>query len=201
MEECVFRAIRQRRTIRRYTDQAVTDEQIDTLLELAMCAPSRLDGQPWHFIIVRDEELQKELADCLGLHPYLETAPVVIAVAARPKLSTTWQMDVSAAVENLLIAATAMGLGTAWVSEPDSVLWETAEEMLRAALSIPTQLELRIPILITVGYPAEERSPHGRHDRFDQNKIHYGVWGARKSGIGREELSADTIARPATGES
>lgn len=200
MEECVFKAIRQRRTIRRYTDQKVTDQQIDTLLEMAMCAPSRLNGQPWHFIVVRDKELQKELADHLGLHPYIETAPVVIAVGARPKLSTTWQMDVSAAVENLLIAATAMGLGTAWVGEPDSVLWETAEEMLHDSLHIPVQLGLRIPILITVGYPAEERPPHGREDRFDQNKIHYGVWGGRTSGIGSEELTADTIAAPSTGE-
>ncbi len=182
MEECVFNTIRKRRTIRRYTDQEVTDEQIDTLLEMAMCAPNRLNRQPWHFFVVRDKELQKALADHLGLHPYLETAPVMIAVGARPELSPTWQMDVSAAVQNLLIAATAMGLGTAWVGDPDSVLWEAAEEMLHDALHIPVHLGLRIPTLIAVGHPAEERSPHGRHDRFDPNKVHYGLWESRKLG-------------------
>lgn len=180
MEKTVLDAIRQRRTIRRYTDRDVTGEQVDTLLEMAMCAPNRLNRQPWHFVVIRDQELQTELADYLGLHPYLETAPVVIAVGARPERSTTWQMDVSAAIENMLIAATAMGLGTAWVGEPDSVLWAKAEEMLRTSLHIPTQLGVRIAALITVGYPAEEPKPHGRHDRFDPTKVHYGSWEQRR---------------------
>jgi nitroreductase len=182
MNQEVLDTIRKRRTIRRYTDQEVTDEQIDTLLEMAMSAPNRLNRQPWHFIVIRDKELQKRLADRLGLHPYLETAPVLIAVAARPSLSTTWQMDVSAAAENLLIAATAMGLGTAWAGEPDSVLWTMAEEMLHDSLHIPMQLGVRIPALIAVGYPAQERQPHGRHDRFDRTKVHYGLWESRKLG-------------------
>lgn len=182
MEETVFDVIRQRRTVRRYTDQEVTDEQIDKLLEMAMYAPNRLNRQPWHFVVIRDQELQNRLAGYLGLHPYLETAPVVIAVGARPERSPTWQMDVSAAIENMLIAATAMGLGTAWVGEPDSVLWGGAEEMLHDALHIPVQLGVRIAALITVGYPAEEPKPHGRHDRFDPTKIHYGSWEERKLG-------------------
>jgi len=182
MQDEVLNTIRKRRTIRHYTDQEIDDEQVDTLLELAMSAPNRLDRQPWHFIVIRDKELQKELADFLGLHPYLETAPVLIAAAARPKVSTTWQMDLSAAIENLLIAATAMGLGTAWVGEPDSMLWSTAEEMMHDALHIPTELGVRIPALIAVGYPAQERPPHGEHDRFDPAKVHYGVWENRKLG-------------------
>ncbi len=182
MQETVLNTIRQRRTIRHYTDQEVTDDQIDTLLEMAMCAPNRLDQQPWHFIVIRDKDLQTRLADHLGLHPYLETAPVVIAAGARPERSTTWQMDISAAIENVLIAATAMGLGTAWVGEPDTVLWTAAEEMLHDALHIPVQLGLRIPALIAVGYPAEQRPPHGRHDRFDRTKVHYGLWERRQLG-------------------
>jgi len=55
------------------------------------------------------------------IHPYLETAPVVIAVCGLPKASPTWIMDVSAATENMLLAATAMGLGAAWVGAPDTV--------------------------------------------------------------------------------
>ncbi len=142
----------------------------------------RLNRQPWHFIVIRDKDLQKKLADFLGLHPYFETAPVLIAAAARPEVSTTWRMDVSAAIENMLIAATAMGLGTAWVGEPDSMLWGMAEEMLRDALHIPTELGVRIPALIAVGYPARERPPHGKHDRFDRTKAHYGVWEGRRLG-------------------
>jgi nitroreductase len=94
-------------------------------------------------------------------------------------------MDLSAAVENMLIAATAMGLGTAWVGEPDSKVWTMAEEVMRDALHIPEELGVRIPALIAVGYPAQERPPHGRKDRFDPTKVHYGVWEGEKLG-GRE---------------
>ena len=180
MKDEVLDTIRRRRTIRRYDDRDVSAEQVDTLLEMAMSAPNRLNRQPWHFIVIRDKALQKKLADLLGLHPYLETAPLVVAAAARPELSTTWQMDLSAAVENMNIAATAMGLGTAWVGEPGSVMWTTAEEMLHDALHIPRELNVRIPALITVGYPAEERRAHGKHDRFDRTKVHYGLWEGRE---------------------
>jgi nitroreductase len=176
MSNEVLDTIRKRRTIRHYTGQEISDEQIETLLEAAMSAPNRLNHQPWHFVVIRDKRLQKRLADFLGLHPYLEEAPVLIAAAARPELSTTWMMDVSAAVENMLIAATAMGLGTAWVGEPGSTVWTMAEEVLSEALHIPTELGVRIPALIAVGYPAQERPPHGRSDRFDPTKVHYGAW-------------------------
>lgn len=182
----VLDTIRKRRTIRRFTDEDISEEIVDTLLEMGLTAPNRLNRQPWHFIVIRDKALQKRLADLLGLHPYLEKAPVLIAAAARPKVSTTWQMDISAAIENLLIAATSLGLGTSWVGEPDSVIWTMAEDMLREALHIPNQLGVRIPALIAVGHPAEERPPHGRHDRFDRTKVHYGVWEGRRLSGGEE---------------
>jgi nitroreductase len=182
MNNGVLTTIRKRRTIRHFTGGQISDEQIETLLEAAMSAPNRLNRQPWHFVVIRDKKLQTRLANFLGLHPYLEKAPVLIAVAARPELSTTWMMDVSAAIENMLIAATAVGLGTAWVGEPDSMVWTMAEEVLRDALHIPEELGVRIPALIAVGYPAQERPPHGRNDRFDPTKVHYGVWEGRELG-------------------
>jgi nitroreductase len=180
MNNGVLNTIRKRRTIRHFTEEDVSDEQIETLLEAAMSAPNRLDRQPWHFVVIRDKTLQRNIAGFLGLHPYLEKAPVLIAAAARPDLSTTWMLDVSAAVENMLIAATSMGLGTAWVGEPDSTVWVMAEEVMSDALQIPPELGVRIPALIAVGYPAEERPPHGRSDRLDPTKVHYGVWGGKK---------------------
>jgi nitroreductase len=146
---------------------------------MAMAAPNRLNRQPWHFFVIRDQELQKKLANALALHPYLESAPVVIAIGAKPELSTTWRMDVMAAIENMMVAATSMGLGTAVVANPDSTTWQTAEEMLSEALHIPPQRGVRIPALVSVGYPAEERPPHGE-ERFDPTKVHYGVWEERE---------------------
>jgi nitroreductase len=143
-----------------------------------MCAPNRLNRQPWRFVVIRDKKLQQLLADLLRIHPYLEVAPVVIAVCALPEASLTWMMDISAATENMLLAATAMGLAGTWVGEPDSVLWNMCEEMLHDALGIP--LNVRIPALVALGYPAEGLPAHGRHDRFDRTKVHYGKWGELK---------------------
>ena len=176
--EAFLDLIRKRRTIRRFTDQKVSDEQVETLLELAMCAPNRLNRQPWHFIIIRDDEVKQQLAGILRIHPYLETASAVIAVGAMPDKSPTWQMDVSAAIENMLLGATAMGLGGAWVGSPDTVLWELCEEYLCDALSITPGI--RIPALVAIGHPAQDRPPHGRHDRWDATKVHYGKWEQRK---------------------
>jgi nitroreductase len=179
MSQEVLDTIRRRRAIRHYADEEVSEEQIERLLEMAMMTPNRLNRQPWHFFVIRDQEMQKRLANVLALHPYLEWAPAVIAVGARPELSSTWRMDVMAAIENLLIAATSMGLGTALLANPDSTLWHAAEETLTEALRIPPQRGVRIPALVTVGYPAEECPAHGK-DRFDQTKVHYGVWEERE---------------------
>ena len=175
MTEEMLDLIRKRRTIRRFTDEAVSEEQIDTLLEMAMCAPNRLNQQPWHFVVIRDKELQKQIAETYQVRPYVEQASVVIAVGANPAESPTWMMDISAAAENLLLAATAMGLGGAWFGAPDTALWLETEALLREALGIPSHV--RIPTMLAIGYPAEERAPHGKHDRFVRTKVHYGRWG------------------------
>jgi nitroreductase len=170
--------IRKRRTIRRFTQEDVSEEQVETLIEMAMCAPNRLDRQPWHFVITRNKVLHRQLADLLRIHPYLEQAPVVIAVCGVPEVSPTWVMDVSAATENLLLAATAMGLGGAWIGSPDTVIWNTCEQSLHDSLGIPANV--RIPFLVVVGHPAEQPPPHGKHDRLVRTKVHYGKWHQQK---------------------
>jgi nitroreductase len=201
--DAVLNIIRKRRTIRHFSAEDVSQEQIETLLEMAMCAPNRLDRRPWHFVVIRDKALQKQLADHLRVHPYLEVAPVVIAVCGLPEVSRTWLMDVSAATENMVLAATALGLGATWVGNPGEATWDSCEKILLKALAIPygepgvmqkllrkwnrlvfgktTSLPLhdhpiRIPALVAVGHPAEEPPPHGKHDRFDETRIHYGSW-------------------------
>jgi nitroreductase len=178
MVEGMLDLIRKRRTIRRFNGDRVSEEQIETLLEMAMSAPNRLNRQPWHFVIIRDKELQKKVADTYRVHPYLEQASVLIAVGANPDESPTWLMDISAATENLLLAATALGLGGAWVGAPDTTLWDQTEALLREALGIPSHI--RIPTMVALGHPAEERPPHGKHDRFVRTKVHYGKWGKLK---------------------
>ena len=178
MTEEMLNLIRKRRTIRKFTEDNVSEEQVETLLEMAMCAPNRLNRQPWHFLVIRDKELQKQIADTYKVRPYVEQAPVVIAIGANPDESVTWMMDIAAAAENLLLAATAMGLGGAWFGAPGTVFSNQTEDLLREELSIPPHI--RIPTMLAIGHPAEERAPHGKHDRFVRTKVHYGKWGELK---------------------
>lgn len=180
MAKDVLETIRERRTTRKYADRDVADEQIETLLEMAMYAPTRLNRQPWRFVVIRDKALQKRVAEQLRIHPYLETAPVVIAVGGVPDAPPTWLMDVSAAIQNMLLAAEALGLGTAWVAAPGTSAWDTCERTLREAVGIPE--EVHLAALVAVGHPAQKMPPHEREQRFDRTKIHYGKWGNLRLG-------------------
>jgi len=171
--ECLelFRA---RRTVRRFTPQPVSPEEIEAVLEAAMYAPSRLNRQPWHFVVVQDPDVKHEIAEILRVHPYIDEAPALLVICGRPASSPTWLMDVSAATENLILAATALGLGSAWVASPGTTLWNMVEEHLRWRLHIPE--EIRVASVVALGHAAEQPARHERGERFDRLKVHHGVW-------------------------
>ncbi|MGC9398372.1 MAG: nitroreductase family protein [Anaerolineae bacterium] len=155
--------IKKRRSIRKYTDEPITDEQIKTLLEAAMAAPSANNRQPWHFIVVRDAGLKKNLAET---HPWAgmaADASVVFVVTAEE--TRHWVEDCSAATENLLLAVTALDLGAVWVAVyPD----DQREAYVRKVLEMPE--DLRVLCLVPVGYPAESK-PAGT--KYKETKVHY----------------------------
>jgi len=158
-----------RRSIRRYTDEPVTETQIKTILEAAMAAPSANNSQPWHFVVVRDRELLRQLAD---VHPYgkmLAQAAAGIAVCADPNLDPRyWVQDCSAATENLLLAITALGLGGVWLGvhpRPER------EEPIRRILRIPDKMQ--ILCLVALGHPAERKPPR---TQYDETRVHYDRW-------------------------
>lgn len=178
MDNDMLDVIRKRRTVRRFTDEDVDDEQVGTILEMAMYAPTYMNRQPWHFVVVRDKPLQNQLADTLGVRPYIQEAAVVIAVYGDPKISNTWDLDGCAAVENMLLAAVALGLGGAWAGSPGNLAWEQAEDLLRDALKVPSGF--RALSLVCLGHPAKESTPHGREDRYDKTRVHFGDWNRLK---------------------
>lgn len=174
MASPVLDVVRSRRTVRRFTDEPVTDEDVEALLEGAMYAPSRLDRRPWHLLVLRNKVLQRDIASLLRVHPYVEQAGVLVLVCARPSLSPTWLMDVSAATENMLLVAVERGLGAAWLAAPDTALWNSLETLLRSRLGIPA--DIRVPCVVSVGHPAEVPAPHDRAERVDPLRIHYDRW-------------------------
>ena len=166
-----------RTSIRQYKDQPVEDEKIDIMLKAAMAAPTAVNLQPWHFIVITDKETIGVLS---GRQP--TNAPLLIAVCGdtdkttmpdgNGKLPDFWIQDVSAATENLLLAAHALGLGAVWTAAYP-VMERTAE--VANVLNCPKNI---VPLaLVRVGYPDEAPAPK---DKFKQENISYNKFGGKK---------------------
>lgn len=162
-------ALQKRRSIRKYTEEPVSTEQIDILLHAAMSGPSACNRQTWEFYVITN----KDVLECLNgaAHYSKINAPLAIVVCgnlskALPlQLSTFWIQDCSAATENILIAATDLGLGTVWCGIHPQ---KKAEQRVREILSLP---EKHIPLnIIYVGHAAEEQ-PAG--DWYEAKKVHF----------------------------
>jgi len=160
--------IKHRRSIRKYTSEPVTEDEVRQLLEAAMAAPSANNRQPWHFVVVRDEKVKAQLAQTHPWSGMIAQAPLAIAVCGEPRRSSHWVEDTSAATENLLLAATALGLGTVWIGiHPDS----ERQAYIRKVLNIPE--EMGVLCLIAVGRPAEHKPPR---ENYDKHRVHYDRW-------------------------
>jgi len=158
-----------RRSIRQYTDEPVTEEQVRTLLEAGMNAPSANNRQPWHFIAVDERE---RLDAIMEVHPYskmLAQAPLAIIVCADITRSERyWQQDCAAATENILLAARGLGLGSVWLGVYPK---EDRTEGVTRLFDLPEHI--RPLCVIAVGHPAEEA---GRVERYDTSKVHRNQW-------------------------
>ncbi|TFG34655.1 nitroreductase family protein [Candidatus Thorarchaeota archaeon] len=149
----VIKAIRNRRSIRKYKSTEVTPEQIHTILQAGRWAPSASNKQPWHFIVIRDAGIRSQLAQA---HPYgrfMSESPVVIVVLGDPSKHPRYHLaDPHNAVQNMLLAAFAEGLSTCWMGVRDTDIEPTFRDILR----IPN--ELRVICAISVGYADQERT-------------------------------------------
>ncbi len=153
----VYEAIRQRTSVRAYKSTPVDIEKIDRILDAARRAPSGKNGQPWIFIVVTDAETRKKLVPACKNQAFLAQAPVIIVACGREeyaykKMGGYWNslpVDIGIAVEHLMLAAEAEGLGTCWIGA-------FIEEEVRAILQVPA--EVKIVALTPVGYPAAEKS-------------------------------------------
>lgn len=159
-------AIFHRTSIRKYQDRPVEPEKIEQLLRAAMAAPSAGNQQPWEFYIVTDREKLIALSECSPFAGPIKDAPlgIVVCCQANCRMPEYAQIDCSAAVENLLLEADAIGLGAVWLGiAPLKERMDAA----RNVLSIPAHLYAFA--FIACGYPAEERK---QQDRFDTVRIH-----------------------------
>ncbi len=164
-------AILGRRSIRKFLDTPVPAELEEKLLRAAMAAPSAGNQQPWHFVAVRDRERLEQLAATSPHAGMLAGAPLGIAVCGRPAglpHEHFWIQDCSAAVENLLVAAHALGLGAVWLG-----YHPRAERVAGAGRVLELPEGVVTLAVIPVGYPAESKPPAGR---YDPSRVHRDRW-------------------------
>ena len=145
----VIQAIRDRRSIRKYREEPVSENQLNQILEAGRWAPSRGNSQPWKFIVLDDSQIRKELADVIPTGKFLAQAPQGIAVTVDPKISKHPEQEGAAAIQNMLLMAHTLGLGTCWISVYGTDWAKTAANVL----GIPDE-EWLISV-ISVGHSAE----------------------------------------------
>ncbi len=148
-----LKAIRNRRSIRKYKSNDVSEQDLFTILEAGRWAPSASNKQPWHFIIIRDKEMRKKLSDIHDYGRFMKESPVVFVVLGDPSKHPRFHLaDPHQAVQNMLLAAYSLGLATCWMGVRDTNL----EPQFREVLGVPENL--RVICSISLGYGDQERS-------------------------------------------
>jgi len=164
-----------RRSIRKYVDQPIHEDQIKWMLRAAMNAPSAGDERPWKFMVITDRDKLKRVPE---FHPYSKmllgatSAILVIADPSKAKyegeLRQLWIQDCAAATQNILLSAHALGLGAVWLAVyPDP----SRLHGIRELFSIPEKM---VPFsIVSLGYPVV---PRQAVDRYDETLIHREIW-------------------------
>jgi len=169
MEKLNF--ILDRRSIRKFTDQKIDDQVITKLITAAMYAPSAVNRQPWHFVVIDQRHIMERIME---IHPYagmLRTASHAIVVCGDEQQQHDdgyWVVDCGAATENLLLAAHSLGLASCWVGLHPR---EARKKGIAELLQLPRHVQ---PFaLVALGYPAEQKP---RPERFQPEKVKHNSW-------------------------
>ncbi len=157
-----LKSIYERASVRSYTSKAVGREKLVELVKAGMAAPSAMNKQPWEFIIIEDRATLNKIGE---IKPPVGKAPAAIVVLGNTKLSGSWMLDCSAVTQNILLAATSMGLGTVWTGAYGNARFES---MLQQTLSLPEGV---MPLsVIAVGYADGKVTPK---DKYVAGKVHF----------------------------
>lgn len=174
-----YQTILSRTSVRAYTDQKVEKDKIEKLLRAAMAAPTAVNKQPWHFVVIEDKHVLEQIAEEIPTAKMAARAPLAITVCGDMEKAQDgeargfWVQDASAATENLLLAAHAMGLGAVWTGVypiKDKV------DATRALLKLP---ETIVPLgTIVIGYPKEKPLPK---DKWKPENVSYNTFSGKNT--------------------
>jgi len=175
-ENSTLATIMSRKSVRSYTEQKLTDAQIETLLKAAMAAPSGINIQPWRFIVVTDQQTKEALQADSPQRMYSQCAALFVICGETDFINRNgdkvpngnWTADCAAATENLLLAAESIGLGAVWTA---CYPYENRMNVAIDVLGIPEGVTPYC--LVPVGYPAGDEQPK---DKWKPENIHYNRW-------------------------
>jgi len=150
----VLEAIKKRRSIRRFRLETIPDETLRLILEAGRLAPSAGNRQPWRFILVKDAERRRALAEATDNYLFVADASVVVVALGDPNASPRWfRQDPMIAMEHIVLAATSLGYGTCWIGGFN-------EEEVKRVLRVPERLA--VIAMLPIGIPDESPPPRPR---------------------------------------
>ncbi len=169
--------LKKRRSIRRFKDEKVEKEKIDSLIKVALLSPSSKSIRPWEFIVVTNKELLETLSNSKQHgSKFLKRAPLGIVVVGDPGKSDVWVEDASIASIDIQLAAETIGLGSCWIQIRNRMHSEdkSSDDYIKEVLEIPG--DMSVESIIAIGYPDESKKPYTDQDLMIE-KIHMNKFG------------------------
>ena len=168
-----------RRSMRKFTDGELTQEEVVTLMKAALMSPTSKRTNAWQFIMVDDKELLEKLSHCKAqASQFIADAPLAIVVTADPLVSDVWVGDASIASIIIQLQAEDMGLGSCWVQvrERFTASGMPSDEYVREVLDIP--LQLQVLSVVAIGHKGMERKPFSE-EHLQWEKVHINKYGGK----------------------
>ena len=169
--------IKNRRSMRKFTDEELSQDQVVALLKAALMSPSSKRSNPWQFIVVDDKETLQKLSLCTEMGAaFLKDAPLAIVVMADPLASDVWIEDAAIASLMIQLQAEDLGLGSCWIQvrKRNTATGIPSGDFVHNVLDIP--LQLQVLSIVAIGHKGMERKPFNE-EHLQWEKIHLGKYG------------------------
>ncbi|MCR5851589.1 MAG: nitroreductase family protein [Bacteroidaceae bacterium] len=172
--EAFSELIKTRRSMRQFTDELLSGDDVKLLLRAGLMAPSSKGLHSYEFVVVEDKEMLAALSQCKQMgSDFLAGAPLAIVVLADPTVSDVWIEDASVAAANILLQAEDLGLGACWIQVRNRYTADerSSEQIVKSLLGIPE--DRGVVCIIAVGHKGMERKPQNE-DRLKWERVHLG---------------------------
>jgi nitroreductase len=158
-----FDVILKRKSVRKYDPEPIPEKTLKKILEAGRVAPSAKNIQPWRFVVVKDKEMKKKVAEACNNQMFMAQADVIVCGCALEKIAygrmgghlNSYPIDLAIALDHMILAAASEGLGTCWIGAFN-------EEKVKEVLGVPN--DVRVVALTPIGWPAEEPKARPRKE-------------------------------------